>query len=625
MSAGIVGSVVGPISALPVGAASSLSDVGQGYDVAIGGLGFKLKVGDQTPYERATAQFRKEQFDNSGTYGDQSLLGYWTRGQFSFHRGAGVRYYEVSDGETVLNRFRDGEGVNPFEPGALTLQPAWEATTSGSFAGITYGGSGKSFIAFLDSGVLKHATSLTGATTSYAPSAGTVTHATTGPLAAYVATDASKIERVAIATGSPVDEVLYTHTVDFNGIFYAKDRLWVVDVDGVWYQLSPNPTGTPVAIAAGDKVFTAGDGWDSSWCLTDTPGAVLIGNGSRVYAVTIGDDGAVPTLSGPIQVAELPTGEVLRGLTYHLGFLCMATSAGFRVGVVADNGSVTYGPLLVEWDAASPGTTLARRGSSVFVAGGSTPAMYQVDLAQQIGQTLEFGWVKHTNPYSGSPATFGAFTYDGTTVVAWADGSPKYEGTDLAETGSLTTGFHRFGTLEPKKFQTVKVRVSGGAGTVAIYRVMSDDSEVSLLTIDLSATDGEDITLGLDTPLEMVGLKFVLSRDAGDATTGPTLLGYQLRALPAPRRQRLIRLPLMLQDVERRGTSRASGYEGAAWDRLLELEEMEQSGGTFAYQDFRTGEAGTVYIEAVEHRGITPPGKQSNGFGGIVFVTLRKL
>ena len=603
-----------------------MPDTGHGYDVAIGGLGFKLKISDQSPYERATAQFRKDQFDSSSTYGDQSLVGYWTRGQFSFHKGAGVRYYETLDGETVLNRFRESDGIDPFTAGEVTLQPAWtQTTTTATFTSLTYGGSGNGFIALLDNAVLKYATSLTGATSSYAPTAGTVTHATTGPLCAYVATSSNKIERVGIAAGAPASGAIYTHSTTFNGIFYAKDRLFAVDSTGVWYQLSPNPTAPPVAIAAGDKVFTAGDGWDSAWCLADTPGPVLIGNGSRVYSVTVATDGTVPTLSGPIQVAELPTGEVLRGMVYHLGFLAMATSAGVRIGVVADNGNVTYGPLLIEWDSAAQGTTLARRGSSVFVAGGSTPALYQIDLAQQIGSGLEFGWVKHTNPYVGTPSKSGAFTYGGTTIVTWYSTAAKHEGSNLAASGSLTTGYHRFGTLELKKFQTVKVRVSGSAGTVVVYKVMSDGSEVSMLTLDVSTTEGEDITLSTDTPLEVIGLKFVLNRDGTDATLGPTLLGYQLRALPAPKRQRMIRLPVMLMDVERRSPTRSVGYEGSAWDRLEALEGMEQSGGTFIYQDFRTGEAGTVYIESIEHRGVTPPGKQSDGFGGVVWLTLRKL
>lgn len=637
MTTGLVGSIVGPLFSSSSVAAATLGDTGHGYDVAVGGLGFKLKISEGTPYERATAQFRKEQFDNSGTYGDQSLTGMWTRGQFSFHKGAGLRYYEVSDGETVLNRYSDSQGVDPFsELGEATLQPEWTNTTSsGPFGVIVWGGSGNGFFAFLDSTVLKYATSLTGATTSYTPTSGWSVAATNGPLCAYVATSDNKIERVGIAPGAPASGAIYTHTTGIHGVFYAKDRLWAVDAGGVWYQLSPNPTAPPVAIAAGDKVFTAADGWDSNWSLVDTPGPVLIGNGTRIYSVTVGSDGAVPTLGGPIQVAELPPGEYIRALNYHLGFLAISTNRGARIAVVAESGQVTYGPLLVEWTTEALGITqIARRDSSVVFAGNA--GLYEVDLSQQIGNGLEFAWCRLPDPYTdfavgGTGTAYGVFSFNGSTLIAWATrslpsvlGSLKHEGSNRAATGFLTTAYHRFGTLEPKKFQTVKVR-GGGTGSIDIYRVMADGSAISLYTMALTQNDTADITLGLSDPIEVVGLKFVLNRDPGDSTKGPTLLGYQLRALPAPKRQRMIRLPVLLHDVEKRGSTRALGYEGSAWERLSALEEMEQSGGTFQFQDFRTGEAGEVYIESIEHKGITPPGHRDNGYGGVVWLTLKKL
>ena len=638
MSLALVDPIVGEVAALPAGSGSTLSDTGQGYDVAIGGLGFKLAISDERKYERATAQFRKEQFDSSNSYGDQSLLGYWTVGQFSFHKGAGVKYYEPTD-ETVVNRFKESQGVDPFsELGEVSLEREWtDTTTSGPFSTIVWAGAGNGFFALRNNASFEYATSLTGPTTVYTPTAGSVNAACVGPLCAYVGTSSSKIERVGIAAGAPATAVIYTHTTNFLGIFYAKDRLWAVDQLGVWYQLNPNPAAPPVAIGAGDKVFTAGDGWDSGWCLTDTPGPVLIGNGPRIYAVSLNDTGAVPALSGPVQVAELPPGEVVRGLAYHLGFLAIKTSKGARIGVVSDTGQVTYGPLLIEWPApeSSVFTTIARRGSSVFMAGGA--GLYEIDLSKQVGNGLEFGWAKTPDPYTdwavAADHASGVFTFMADTLVAWAGralgagahGQMKHEGSNLAASGSLTTGFLRMGTLEPKAYQTVRVRFGGTGGTITVYRINSDGSETSLYTIDVLASTEDEITLGLSSPVQMVGLKFVLTRSATDATKGPTLLGYQLRALPAPKRQRLIRLPVLLMDAERRGVTPANGHEGGAWERLQALEDMEQSGGTFQFQDFRTGEAGTVYIESIEHAGTTPPGKQSNGFGGFVFLTLRKL
>lgn len=635
MTTTLVGPIVGPIAA-PAEAGASTTDVGQGVDFAIGGLEFQLAISDERPYERATAQFRKDQFDSTPTVGDQSLTGWWAVSQFSFHKGASIKYYDASD-DTLTNRYFDSQGIDPFsEIGEISLSPEWTNTTSsGPFGAITWGGSANGFLALMDSAVLKYATSLTGAMSSYTPTAGSAQQATVGPLCAYITTTANKIERVGIAVGAPASGALYTHSTAFQRIFYAKDRLWVVDNDNVWYQLSPNPAAPPVAIAAGDKVFTAGDAWDTSWTLADTPGPVLIGNGPRIYAISLTDTGAVPSLSGPVIVAELPPGEYIRAMAYHLGFLAISTNVGVRIGIVSEAGQVTYGPVLIEWTNAIGVTQIARRGSSVVFAGNA--GLYEVDLAQQVGDGLEFGWCRLPDPYTdfevgGTNTAHGVFSWGGTTLIAWASralpsvlGSLKHEGSNLASTGFLTTGYLRYGTLEPKQFHSVMVRSAGTGGSITVSRVMADGSIVDLLVIDGLAGFSDPITLGLGGTNEMIALKFTLTRDAADATKGPTLLGYQVKALPAPKRQRLIRVPLKLFDIERRGTAKTTGREGSAWDRLEALEDMEQTGGVFTFQDFRTGEAGECYIESVEHKGVAPPGKQGHGFGGVIWLTVRKL
>ena len=119
---GIVGSVLGVLSARTSGSATVV-DTGQSADFAIGDLAFNLAVSDEHPYERATADFRKQQFDNAPVPGEQGLDGWWLRSQLSFHKGAGIKYYEVLDGETVLDRYHDSEAINPWTAGRVSLIP----------------------------------------------------------------------------------------------------------------------------------------------------------------------------------------------------------------------------------------------------------------------------------------------------------------------------------------------------------------------------------------------------------------------------------------------------------------------------------------------------------------------
>ncbi len=108
-----------------VGQPSYVSDIWTNttvaYDVAIGGLPFFYGINNERPYIRQTAPYKKEQFDNSKEPGEQTLEGWWIRSQSSFHRGAGIKFYDPSAGEEVDYRFSDSEGVNVWTKGEVTL------------------------------------------------------------------------------------------------------------------------------------------------------------------------------------------------------------------------------------------------------------------------------------------------------------------------------------------------------------------------------------------------------------------------------------------------------------------------------------------------------------------------
>ena len=91
------------------------------YDVAIGGEPFILAPTDVNPYQRETAPYRKDQFDNSKEPGEQSLTGWWIRSQSSFHGGTGIKFYDPTSGESTNYRFADSQGVNVWTKGQVTL------------------------------------------------------------------------------------------------------------------------------------------------------------------------------------------------------------------------------------------------------------------------------------------------------------------------------------------------------------------------------------------------------------------------------------------------------------------------------------------------------------------------
>ena len=132
--------------------------------------------------------------------------------------------------------------------------------------------------------------------------------------------------------------------------------------------------------------------------------------------------------------------------------------------------------------------------------------------------------------------------------------------------------------------------------------------------------------LGVPYPVgnhEYLGFKFTLNRSSSDSSKGPLFTGYQLKSLPAVLRQRLIQYPLACYDHESDSLNNEVGYDGRAFDRLSQLESIENLGDTVRVQDFRTGETFIGLIEEMDFRNVTPTDKRFSGFGGVLIVTIR--
>lgn len=747
------------------------------YDFWIGavgsGLGFNTAISKDRPYQRATAQFRKDQLDAAATVGDQSLTGWWTRGQLSFHRGSGVKYYEVLDGETVFNRFQDSSGVDPWTPGELTL-----ASSSSDIAltgivdavGATYGGD-EGVLALLDDGTMRFVDSAVGATVvsghyreilsitssgidayvateesiespsaathdffqevknPYFKTSGTVefTHNTGSYAVAYGVNGASggmsvtyigptpvanggaeqvfsltagrdyrlrvKIQSgsvgilvngVIAGTATPSNEVDFTFTADGSDdvnlgintttvverititdlidypdiptktanpsdwtgtegtahqryrvevgdpwdlwfppsgrtwarIWWAKGRLFALDDEGKWYTLS-TVGGTADEV---DDVFWAPNLGVDGWSLAESPGAIYISRGSEIYAINLDTDGLLPTITTPVVAASFPTGENISTTFSYVGRLVACTNLGLRVAVVQSDGSLAYGPHAVEGDFSDTQRVTALRDLAyvVGIADGDTDAsVFAVNMLAEIDD-LQPVWAKLAPMDAGT--LLGAVITPDEHLMAW-DGDGFYRtGSGLQDEGYVTTGFHRLGTLDPKSFQYLRVKTEGTTGDVVVSALLPDGTETEVGTVAAGGSADLSLTTAVPAPAEYIALKFTLS---GDGTDGPVLLGYQLKALPVPKRQRMIRVPLLLFDREQSRSGQTMVFN--PWDRLAALEALEVSNAVVSFTDTETTETGDAYIESVEVDREAPAARGHGGFGGIVWVVLRKL
>jgi len=230
-----------------------------------------------------------------------------------------------------------------------------------------------------------------------------------------------------------------------------------------------------------------------------------------------------------------------------------------------------------------------------------------------------------TNTITFTTTTSG--TIASTAVTNAFVGKPGYSyleaASTLASTGYITTGYIRYGTLEPKNFKRLLARGDFSYGSLILETVDKDGVEYDHITYEAGVTAVEVTTSSPSTAQEYVAYKFVFNRDATTTSQGPVFKGYQAKATIATPRQRIMKFPVYCFDIETDRYNVVSGYEGKAFARLQLLEDVEENGDVVAWQDLTTGENRQVVIEEISFTRMTPPDKRFDGFGGIIEITIR--
>ena len=194
---------------------------------------------------------------------------------------------------------------------------------------------------------------------------------------------------------------------------------------------------------------------------------------------------------------------------------------------------------------------------------------------------------------------------------------------ELMPSGYLTTGNIRYGTLEPKNFKRLLGRGDFTYGSMTLETVDKNGTEYDHIAYDATVPPIEVTTSQPETAQEYVAYKFILSRDATTNSRGPVFKGYQAKATIATPRQRIMQFPVYCFDVETDKYGGLIGYSGKAFDKLQALEDIEASGDIVTWQDLDTKESRQVVVEEVKFIRATPPDKESDGFGGIITLTIR--
>jgi len=610
------------------------------YDVAVGGEPFFLAASDKYPYHRETASYKRQQLDLTQQPGEQTFEGWWLRSQSSWHLGAGINYLEPLQGQDVIYRFNKSNGVDVWTPGQATLLKdttnvltvSGESQITGAIDGnnvscvfvsdnanltrvgptgatgaITYGGSGSNIVALTQDGTNYYAANSTGIYKGLLTGVGTGTLAwNTG--SARVAMGWVK-QRLVAGIGDTLYQLI--------GVTGATGSPGVPPTLPTGTYKHPNANWTWTGIAEGPTAIYASG---------------YAGTTSAIFKLTISDTGGLPTLSQAVTAADFPDEEHVTSIATYLGkYMLIGTNKGVRVGIIDTAGNISYGGLTFKQKTNDHITGFAFEDRFAYatvtqdIDGNS--GLIRIDLSAPNSDGLY--------PYANDLASSATGNCNGVAFIGETgrlafvvEGSGLYfeHATQLVAQGYIDTGAIRYNTMEKKHFKLVKVRIASPfEGTVAISTIAKDGDIVSIITVGNSGSADQDFSTNITTAQEQLAFRFTLGRSSIDTSKGGGIVGYQVKALPANKRTRSISVPLMCYDFEQDRNNIMVGWDGRAWSRLSALETIESNGNTVTIQDFTSGEQVEGLIEKITFDRISPPDRRFQGFGGVIYVTVRTI
>lgn len=594
---------------------------------AIGNTPWLSGASDQNRISRITTTYQKERIDQGTSAGENSLSNWWLRSATSWHHGSGERYYDADASDQF--RYYESYNIDPWNVGEIKLLPK---TTQLSTTAITAKPATVTNGAFyIQGGNVYYYNGSTNASTS--------TSLATSVTAQVLASDGNNAIVGAsdgiytVSTSMTVSKIwakpngVTTFTVQAIG--FVKDRIVIgVKEDTtqcVVYELSRFPSSTPVTIGNTEERYTFKDAslvWNS---VGELNSAIIVGYTlgaiSRVLSFAIDETSPLAAIKDPIVIAELPRGETLHQIrTYLNEFVVMATTSGVRIGNQSTDGtSFIYGPLNVSGDV----NDIAFHDRYVFAtrnyAINNIKGLWRID----IGQVIDNGYA-YAPDLSTDSSNLEGVCFIGITArkfMVGASGVWVEHATELSTSGTISSGWIRWGTAEKKQPVSVAIRTEGTGGTIGFSVADQDGNTSAIESIPLSGSTDFQLSASLQ-PADHFEITLTLSRSTADATVGPLVEEWQCRALPAPLRSRTITVPLLCYEEERdsNGVTRVSN----PWERINYLERIEQNGGAVLFQDFSSGEERVCTIRAIQFEQTAPPSFAS-GFGGIVTVQLQTI
>ena len=616
------------------------------WDCTIGGLNFLYATSDQDPIIRETGKFRRERIDTERNPGEQSLdSGLWIRSQASWHYGAGLSSAEPLEvtAEEASYRYYKSGGVDPWTPGQLQLLKDTEnkfvsTAASQEILGVSTG------VLHAGDNVLTYVpTTGTAAAVTWGGTANINSLATTGQY--WLAADSSGIYRGDEPSGSGTK--IYNKdatTVTSSVIRFVKSRVMYGENNKIIEITDLTPTSATLPAELYEHP-------NSGWVWSDFaagPTAIYAsgydGEESLIYKIDVVATSTTVTLSVPVVVAEMPRGEQVLSMYSYVGsFLIVGTSSGCRVASISDNGTLTMGPLVFNGsyvdDAVAYGKYVyltvrdkGEAGDNVQRAG-----LYRINLGQSLNNTsfsssLQFAYAPDLVAPVGTTGEARSVTIAGDKLWFSVNGSGVYREMDTyVDDGWIETGRIRLGVMENKSWRDLRlIGANGLQGTVTAYASVTEAGDPStwdsVISVNAATNDAYGkLNAAAPLPTPNLWLAFHLESNP-ECSCSSKMIGYQLRAMPSPRRNELIQIPVRMFDYEKDRQGSSYGRTNGAFDRFSALKQMENIGNTVVLKDHTTGEQLEVYVEQVTWKKTLAPSRgDRKNIGGIVTLLLRSV
>ena len=492
------------------------------------------------------------------------------------------------------------------------------------------------------------------------------------PITSYTVTTTSLLNNIATIKTSTAHNFAIGSQVTIATVGSPYNGTWsVISVpDSTRITVFISNANVAEASASGTVVLSSNNNLpiyahpNATWVWTgicEGPNAIYIagyaGDSSTVYRLSLDTSGAVPLLTKALTAADMPKGEIIYALGSYIGkYMVFGTSKGIRVGTIdtsgfVSSGYITYGPLTVITNGYDPASDTNLAGSPcksitfndryayctvtnyIDKDGSNTTlnsGLIKIDLSREIAPN-QMAYATHLQVSSTAEASSVCIVGSTNKLAIGVKGVGVYfQASTLIASGYLQTGQIRYFTLEDKHFELVKLRETlPMMGTLKLTVVNSDDTTSDIIVVDNSFDYTQDIT-GMDTqdvyPKESLALRFTFIASTGQLVgQEDSFNGYQLKALPAVKRQRIITLPLLCYDFEGDRYNMTTGYEGRASERINMLETIESGGDVITLQDFTNGEQVRGVIESITFIRMTPPERRFTGFGGMILCQFRTI